>query len=1506
MWEEAAQATAEAGPLTDDWTPSAPPAERYWPGALVGEAAGVGGAYEPSAPAAEEVEAAEELALEAGQPQGFAAADTLNMRQLGRDMALPAPAPAGPAEVVPGVSRREAVAGGAARVADVLQGGEPRPFDRAPQSVTAPGEPTPEELRRTNAGHLTTALTDASGLPARLLVYEPEFEGVGRMAVALGTLEMATHVAVLIPGMGSSPASFDELVRRARVVYDECRRVGPEAKVAVIAWQGYRAPRDIRKGKGEVSADDPAKEGSKLLNIDLAQWRAFWKNSTARKTAGLPEQPQVTVNGFSYGSVVAGYALMRRTRPGGVSDTAKGALVGGTRELSRQFISLFPVTAAAKKRLQGGTWTQTLREGAEKTVPLASAATDPTITSAALLAARPVIATVKRSVKQARAAYKSEPLGGGEADYLVLFGSPGTGRRAQHLNIPATRIYAAAHAQDPISHLNYFSIDPTHTRYDPTGKVTRLKTTYIPDPALSKAKNYERAHTSYYDPATETQPARESLTNLARITTGNIRQVTTYKKRTGILLEGHKNPLARPNTNPPTNTTPPNTTDKAKSRKKREEPTTSRTEATTSLSSPMFPVVRMAADGTCTFTKERLTIQTTEKTSTFWGGRIKITHPEWLEFKFEEQAGKAELYVDTSNSPRSMRYSRSYLISWKSQTASGFYITPENEDPWEFDSWNPVTIPQRLAVGERLDVDVSFIERGTNINSLRHALSSPTVVQAPEVDADLLSRLLSSQNAESAKKMAQAAQDYVDGTIRKVLKRVVPSASAEAVSLDGKFVVTFLEAPATGGTGLRTTERYTLREVALGVPYRKTMLRVGLSVTILKIEPSRNDLPVGIVQALTGDRVRSGIAEEFSRDADLMAQSEVFKTSFSQYPSARLRSRLARYLADGADPLMKIFSSRWLDGSLKEKLVVFQGKIVPDVVAIGSNESSLLVSLATGDTYVWRKDDKSSGFQTFIKGHLAEFDSAATRPDDFIPTLPPDPRIQRGDERTQYMFLEPRISFREVPDTSDELRKASIARVKSNLNGYVYTKAEEDREWTAQFGRAAMQGAETLMMIVACAATGGAGAVVAFASGLGFGFGSAYFNEKIAENTDRGDVYRQALEDAELDRWLTVGMSALDFKAALSGIRTGVKGAERTAAKLIRSGIEAAQEKVLLSQLTPRRRAARMASKGAGGEAFTGKIARDGAVCWDAVAEVQRMADVITPQELLALRGVRAHSFQAYLGGTGKEITNLESLTRLDGGYRVAFIVDDNGRPQMIHAMLSTGDGKLAGLNNGTLRPELSPGFAEVDFKKGDILTISDDGMHLPDGRRVRIYTETSAPEFRIEARRPALADPAQNTADISMADRSLSDLRRNTAINAMIDNPAQNCENLVRPTRDYMKAHGFTDIKYRGMAIWDNALEGAHANHYVVLGKRGGKTYVFDLSAGQFAHRGMPDLDGPIIATEAKWAKMYQDSTTRKLIKYQDFATSQEATDAFRPTRMLAPRGYMPGSTILTAPHWY
>ncbi|MFJ8312922.1 MULTISPECIES: alpha/beta hydrolase [unclassified Streptomyces] len=137
-----------------------------------------------------------------------------------------------------------------------------------------------------------------------LLVYDAQFKkGHGRAAVAVGNMETAEYVAVLVPGMGSSLKSLGELVGHARNLREQCLQTRPNSSVAVVAWVGYKAP-----GFWKMGFEKPAAKGSELLLRDLDTWRGHWCKSAARRERKLADCPSLTVSGMSYGSVVTGHA----------------------------------------------------------------------------------------------------------------------------------------------------------------------------------------------------------------------------------------------------------------------------------------------------------------------------------------------------------------------------------------------------------------------------------------------------------------------------------------------------------------------------------------------------------------------------------------------------------------------------------------------------------------------------------------------------------------------------------------------------------------------------------------------------------------------------------------------------------------------------------------------------------------------------------------------------------------------------------------------------------------------------------------------------------------------------------------------------------------------------------------------------------------------------------------------------------------------------------------------
>ncbi|WP_198388994.1 ParB N-terminal domain-containing protein, partial [Burkholderia ubonensis] len=122
----------------------------------------------------------------------------------------------------------------------------------------------------------------------------------------------------------------------------------------------------------------------------------------------------------------------------------------------------------------------------------------------------------------------------------------------------------------------------------------------------------------------------------------------------------------------------------------------------------------------------------------------------------------------------------------------------------------------------------------------------------------------------------------------------------------------------------------------------------------------------------------------------------------------------------------------------------------------------------------------------------------------------------------------------------------------------------------------------------------------------------------------------------------------------------------------------------------------------------------------------------------------------------------------------------------------------------------------------------------------------------------------------------------------------------------NFMRTKGMENIRYRGMYIWANGMDETPVSHFVVLGDRNGKTYAFDLTAGQFANRGMPSLAGPLILPESAWAQRYQRAATTQLVKYKDFDSFADARDTFRSINSQLPTESIGGASVLADPHWY
>ena len=140
---------------------------------------------------------------------------------------------------------------------------------------------------------------------ASLLVYRPgAFGGQGRVAVAVGDLDRADHVAVLVPGLGSTvPGSVRGLTADAARLVDRARTDSPGEVTAVVAWTAYDAPSLLQR---------------RLRGLGPGRWTRCWPRTCAACDAARGTPPHLTAVGHSYGSTTVGAAL--RDHRTGVDD----------------------------------------------------------------------------------------------------------------------------------------------------------------------------------------------------------------------------------------------------------------------------------------------------------------------------------------------------------------------------------------------------------------------------------------------------------------------------------------------------------------------------------------------------------------------------------------------------------------------------------------------------------------------------------------------------------------------------------------------------------------------------------------------------------------------------------------------------------------------------------------------------------------------------------------------------------------------------------------------------------------------------------------------------------------------------------------------------------------------------------------------------------------------------------------------------------------------------------
>jgi hypothetical protein len=115
-----------------------------------------------------------------------------------------------------------------------------------------------------------------------------------RVVLALGDLDTAATVAVLVPGVGNTPEDdLGGLVGNARDVAAAARTASPGTSVVSVVWLGYRTPDTVLTGSMRFAAES----GGPVLAQSLA-------GLAAARTATATGAARTTIVAHSYGTVV--------------------------------------------------------------------------------------------------------------------------------------------------------------------------------------------------------------------------------------------------------------------------------------------------------------------------------------------------------------------------------------------------------------------------------------------------------------------------------------------------------------------------------------------------------------------------------------------------------------------------------------------------------------------------------------------------------------------------------------------------------------------------------------------------------------------------------------------------------------------------------------------------------------------------------------------------------------------------------------------------------------------------------------------------------------------------------------------------------------------------------------------------------------------------------------------------------------------------------------------------
>ncbi|NIF22016.1 hypothetical protein [Candidatus Pantoea multigeneris] len=797
--------------------------------------------------------------------------------------------------------------------------------------------------------------------------------------------------------------------------------------------------------------------------------------------------------------------------------------------------------------------------------------------------------------------------------------------------------------------------------------------------------------------------------------------------------------------------------------------------------------------------------------------------------------------------------------------------------------------------------------------------------------------------------------------------------------LDKIVTITWRNAYTSTGEEYKSgSEPMTLRDVLLGEFARKSDT-TPLGIHIFQIQYSMEANPdiaayLNRNQGSRGDMIGSlAIADDVQakaiREFDQLTRKPGVAAAFKKAAIGSVMSTIVREAGTlaGQDPVFEEIIMHYLSQADSEgsnlQAVTFEGKTVPGLVAIGQGDFRVIFSLHTGTMFFYNARVSDSNLTALIREHVAEVDRGGVTDDEVLPWYSNSFTTIQGIQTRSHLNptmvgFSPQGTAFTAPEgaTYTNVMVANFNRVKSDLNGLIYTKEESRLKQASDRREIGLGVLKFTLGAIAMMATAPEDLILLAGLTALADYELMKEEQEAATHADRSADRMKAENAARSMKYnmyfdaITGGL--LPFARDYGSVGEFAEAAEKSAApgswsKPVDFSKYTARDASYLdlrNQVADENGVYAVSQPGAVGRQYF--IQEDGRfyrVKFDDHLGRKQGTMRLVDENRNVNTGYH-EPIRRNAGGAGWEFHNDTGLPGGVGGWGSARIPlgDNNGQP--IRGSLGNrlfgednplsaprtdlaadgtwpgergtmGDGDESQAMDSWVSADLDPGATSSSGYSSE-RNSPTSGASPTNTRAVSPGDNVAVTEVPVfPGREPII--PVASRADLSDAETAVTESTKallpselGSHYNTFLMSPRDNCAEAAKDIAPILRRAGYSDVEIHELGFWLDARTGREAiptNHYVVMAKKDGVDIVVDLTAGQFEKYG---FTGPIISTKNNWLYRWQQAlkekprTLVKMVRVEGgVGTSPFAIDI---NNSFDWQTEVPNATLLQSPAWY